>query len=69
MLGGQEVRVEDTVVFRLDLPNRKTVVVKPKQGKTLAQVLRPILHKYGYRLEMITLCLVSSLDTFVNLIK
>ncbi|XP_046658243.1 regulator of G-protein signaling loco isoform X2 [Homalodisca vitripennis] len=59
VLGGQEVRVEDRVVFRLDLPNRKTVAVKSKQGKTLAQVLRPILHKYGYRLEMVTLCLMS----------
>jgi len=59
MLGAQEVRVEDRVVFRLDLPNRKTVAVKSKQGKTLAQVLRPILHRYGYRLEMVTLCLMS----------
>ncbi|XP_054260544.1 regulator of G-protein signaling loco isoform X2 [Macrosteles quadrilineatus] len=59
VLGAQEVRVEDRVVFRLDLPNRKTVAVKSKQGKTLAQVLRPILHRYGYRLEMVTLCLMS----------
>jgi regulator of G-protein signaling len=60
VLGAQEVRVEDRVVFRLDLPNRKTIAVKSKQGKTLAQVLRPILHRYGYRLEMVTLCLVSA---------
>ncbi|XP_075222351.1 regulator of G protein signaling family member locomotion defects isoform X2 [Lycorma delicatula] len=59
VLGGQEVRIEDRVVFRLDLPNRKTVAVKSKHNKTLAQVLRPILHKYGYRLEMVTLCLMS----------
>uniref|UniRef100_A0A1B6DR03 Regulator of G-protein signaling loco n=1 Tax=Clastoptera arizonana TaxID=38151 RepID=A0A1B6DR03_9HEMI len=58
-LGGQEVRVEDRVIFKLDLPNRKTIAVKSKQSKTLAQVLRPILHKYGYKLEMVTLCLMS----------
>ncbi|KAL1130053.1 hypothetical protein AAG570_012996, partial [Ranatra chinensis] len=59
ILSGQEVRVEQRVVFRLDLPNRKTIAVKSKQCKTLGQVVRPILHKYGYRLEMVTLCLMS----------
>jgi len=51
--------VEKRVVFRLDLPNRKTVGVKAKPGKSLGEVLRPILHKYGYKLELVTLCLVS----------
>lgn len=59
VLEGQEVRMVHRVVFRLDLPNRKTLTVKAKHGKSLAQVLRPILSKYGYRLEMVTLCLVS----------
>ncbi|CAB0011575.1 unnamed protein product, partial [Nesidiocoris tenuis] len=59
LLSGQEVKVERRVVFRLDLPNRKTIAVKSKQSKTLRQVLRPMLHKYGYRLEMVTLCLMS----------
>lgn len=60
VLSGKEVKIERRVVFRLDLPNRKTIAVKSKQNKSLSQVLRPILHKYGYRLEMVTLCLVSS---------
>lgn len=51
--------MEKRVVFRLDLPNRKTVGVKAKPGKSLGEVLRPILHKYGYKLELVTLCLVS----------
>ena len=59
VLAGKEVRVEKRVVFRLDLPNRKTVGVKAKPGKSLGEVLRPILHKYGYKLELVTLCLVS----------
>ncbi|PSN42008.1 hypothetical protein C0J52_08253 [Blattella germanica] len=57
VLAGKEVRVEQRAVFRLDLPNRKTVGVKAKPGKSLGEVLRPILHKYGYKLELITLCL------------
>jgi regulator of G-protein signaling len=68
VLAGKEVRVEQRAVFRLDLPNRKTVGVKAKPGKSLAEILRPILHKYGYKLELVTLCLVSiTLDSFVIL--
>lgn len=59
VLAGKEVRVEQRAVFRLDLPNRKTVGVKAKPSKSLAEILRPILHKYGYKLELVTLCLVS----------
>ncbi|XP_063241261.1 regulator of G-protein signaling loco isoform X2 [Bacillus rossius redtenbacheri] len=54
-----EVQVERRVVFRLDLPNRKTVGVKARPDKALACVLRPILHKYNYRLQCVTLCLMS----------
>uniref|UniRef100_A0A8D8Q0L3 Regulator of G-protein signaling loco n=2 Tax=Cacopsylla melanoneura TaxID=428564 RepID=A0A8D8Q0L3_9HEMI len=59
ILRGQEIHIEPRIVFRLDLPNRKTIVIKSKEGKDLDQVLRPILPKYGYRLDMVTLCLMS----------
>ncbi|XP_049804565.1 regulator of G-protein signaling loco isoform X2 [Schistocerca nitens] len=59
VLGGKEVQVEQKVSFRLDLPNRKTVGVKAKSSKSLGEVLRPILHKYGYNVELVTLCLMS----------
>ncbi|XP_034233546.1 regulator of G-protein signaling loco-like isoform X3 [Thrips palmi] len=59
ILSNKEVRVEPRVVFRLDLPNRKTVGVKSRPGKTLGEVLRPVLHKYGYRLHLVTVCLMS----------
>ncbi|KAI5705946.1 hypothetical protein M8J75_003350 [Diaphorina citri] len=59
ILRGQELHIEPRIVFRLDLPNRKTIVIKSKEGKDLDQVLRPILPKHGYRLDMVTLCLMS----------
>lgn len=58
-LSGQEVTVERKVVFRLDLPNRKTILVKSRGCNSLSHVLRPILIKYGYSIDMVTLCLVS----------
>ncbi|KAL0269753.1 UNVERIFIED_CONTAM: hypothetical protein PYX00_007383 [Menopon gallinae] len=58
-LSNKEVRVEQRVVFRVDLPNRKTVSIKAKTSKTLGQVLRSVLHKYSYRLELITVCSMS----------
>lgn len=64
VLSNKEVRVEPRVVFRLDLPNRKTVGVKSRPGKTLGDVLRPVLHKYGYRLHLVTVCLVSAILHF-----
>ncbi|XP_071448992.1 regulator of G-protein signaling loco isoform X2 [Hetaerina americana] len=59
LLGSREVRVERRVIFRVDLPSRKTIGVKSGPDRTLGQVLRPILHKYGYRLENVALCLMS----------
>nr|CAD7419505.1 unnamed protein product [Timema poppensis] len=59
VLGRQEVQIEQRVVFRLDLPNRKTIGVKAKPKKRLSEVLRPILYKYNYRLDCVTLCLVT----------
>lgn len=51
LLAGCEVRIEQRVVFKLDLPNRKVIAVKSKCTKNLVDVLKPILNKYGYRLE------------------
>jgi regulator of G-protein signaling len=52
-LAGNEVFIEQRVVFKLDLPNRKVISVKSKPCKKLCEVLRPILHKYNYRLDMV----------------
>ncbi|KAK8748094.1 hypothetical protein OTU49_016311 [Cherax quadricarinatus] len=52
VLGGMEVRLEQRIIFRLDLPNRKTVCVKAKPNKVTNDVLKPILLKYGYKLDL-----------------
>lgn len=55
VLGGQEVRIEQRILFRLDFPNRKTVCVKAKPHKNTSDVLKPILAKYGYKLELMAI--------------
>ena len=52
VLCGAEVRLQQLVLFRLDLPNQKTVCVKAKPHKTAGDVLRPILAKYGFKLDL-----------------
>lgn len=56
-LAGCEVTVEQRVVFKLDLPNRKVIAVKSKHTKILMDVLRPILYKYNYNLEEVKVTL------------
>lgn len=53
-LAGCEVTIEQRVVFKLDLPNRKIISVKSKYTKIIVDVLRPILHKYKFTLEQVT---------------
>lgn len=52
-LAGKEMLIEQRVIFKLDLPNRKVISVKSKPCKALGEVLRPILHKYSYRLDLV----------------
>ncbi|XP_050510624.1 regulator of G-protein signaling loco isoform X2 [Diabrotica virgifera virgifera] len=50
-LAGCEVTVEQRVVFKLDLPNRKMISIRSKYTKIITDVLRPSLHKYQYNLD------------------
>ncbi|KAJ3649356.1 hypothetical protein Zmor_021120 [Zophobas morio] len=50
-LAGCEVTVEQRVVFKIDLPNKKVISVKSKSTKIIADVLRPILLRYHYNLD------------------
>lgn len=50
-LAACEVTVEQRVVFKLDLPNKKVISVKSKYTKIINDVLRPILLKYHYNLD------------------
>lgn len=46
--------IEQRVCFKLNLPNKKVIAVKSKSTKLLVEVLRPILEKYSYILEQVT---------------
>ena len=39
LLPSNEVRVEARILFRLELPSHKSIGVKAKQGKTVAEVI------------------------------
>ena len=43
LLGCTEVRVEPRVLFRLELPSKKSIGVKAKPAKVIRDVLGPIL--------------------------
>lgn len=53
LLASCEVTIQQRVVFKLDLPNRKTVSVKSKATKVIIDVLKPILHKYDFTLDQV----------------
>ncbi|CAG9863617.1 unnamed protein product [Phyllotreta striolata] len=54
-LAGCEVIVEQRVVFRLDLPNRKMISIRSKYTKIISDVLRPSLYKYQYNLDQMVI--------------
>lgn len=52
-LAGYEITVEQRVVFKVDLPNRKTISIKSKYTKKIIDVLRPSLHKYQFNIDQV----------------
>ncbi|XP_060064951.1 regulator of G-protein signaling loco-like isoform X2 [Ylistrum balloti] len=52
-LGSREVMIERRVLFRMDLPNRKSIGVKAKPNRSIRDVFKPILNKYGFKLDNI----------------
>lgn len=46
-----EVRVEPRVLFRLELPSKKSIGVKAKPAKLVKDVLGPILNQYNWELD------------------
>lgn len=62
-LAGCEVMVEQRVIFKVDLPNRKTISIKSKYTKKIMEVLRPSLHKYQFNIDqVIVACGNRSID-------
>ncbi|XP_008554044.1 regulator of G-protein signaling loco isoform X1 [Microplitis demolitor] len=55
VLAGQEVEVVPAKVLKVDLPSRRIITVVAHRGRTLKEVLRPLLNKYGFKLELITI--------------
>ena len=66
-LGCSEVRVEPRVLFRLELPSKKSIGVKAKQSKLVEEVLGPILQQYGWHLDQLSVRLDSSSRSAVDL--
>uniref|UniRef100_A0A182QVH3 Regulator of G-protein signaling n=1 Tax=Anopheles farauti TaxID=69004 RepID=A0A182QVH3_9DIPT len=66
-LAGKEVNIDQRVVFKLNLPNRKMISVKSKAAKPLADVLRPILHKYNYELDQMKVVVHSTTDVCLDM--
>lgn len=58
-LGSKEITIERRVLFRMDLPNKKSIGVKAKPNRLIRDVFKPILNKYGYRMGAIDVHLVS----------
>ncbi|XP_029155013.1 regulator of G-protein signaling loco isoform X2 [Nylanderia fulva] len=55
VLAGQEVEVVLTKVLKVELPSRRIISVITHKGKTLKEVLRPLLNKYGFNLDLISI--------------
>ncbi|XP_028044588.1 regulator of G-protein signaling loco isoform X2 [Monomorium pharaonis] len=55
VLAGQEVEVVLTKVLKVELPSRRIISVIAHKGKTLKEVLRPLLNKYGFNLDSISI--------------
>lgn len=53
VLAGQEVEVVPTKILKVDLPSRRVITVVAHKGRTLKEVLKPLLNKYGFNLDMI----------------
>lgn len=45
----------------MELPNKKTIGVKAKNNKICADILKPVLNKYGYKIDQVTMIVVSIL--------
>ena len=68
-LGSKEVVIERRVLFRLDLPNHKSIGVKAKPNRSIRDVFKPILNKYGHRIDSCGVQLVSSDSCGVQLVS
>ncbi|XP_070540401.1 regulator of G-protein signaling 14-like isoform X3 [Ptychodera flava] len=50
-LASKEIQVENRVMFKVELPNKRVIGVKSKPNKAIIDVLNPIMSKYHLTLE------------------
>ena len=67
-LASKEIRLEHRILFRLDLPNRKPIGVKAKPGKTVRDVFKPVLNKYGCKVDNMVVHMVSTPITQMEMV-
>ncbi|GFY23924.1 regulator of G-protein signaling loco [Trichonephila clavipes] len=58
-LSCKEIRVEQVILFCVELPNKKTIGVKAKNNKICGDILKPVLHKYGYKIDCVTMTVAA----------
>ncbi|XP_067128151.1 regulator of G-protein signaling loco-like isoform X2 [Centruroides vittatus] len=59
-LGCKEVKVEQVILFCLELPNKKTIGVRAKPDKLCSEVIKPILQKHGYKIDQVVMHIAST---------
>ncbi|XP_064630120.1 regulator of G-protein signaling 12-like isoform X2 [Lineus longissimus] len=59
-VSAKEMVIERRVLFRMDLPNKKCIGIKAKPKRSVANVVRPVLHKYGYKLDNVVMHMANS---------
>ena len=62
VLAGIEVRLEPRVVFQLILYTGKTLLIRGKLQRLLGEVLKPVLVKYGIKMDNVLIVKAASSD-------
>ncbi|KAK2706206.1 regulator of G-protein signaling loco-like isoform X2 [Artemia franciscana] len=60
VLGCKEVRVEQRSLVHVDLPGGKNISIKAKPERILSDLLKSVLHKYGLKLDLVTIARISN---------
>ncbi|KAG1685478.1 Regulator of G-protein signaling loco [Nymphon striatum] len=45
----KELKIDQRMFFQVNLPNKKTIGVRARSSKSIMEVLKPILQKYGFK--------------------
>ena len=59
MLPCKNIRLRNCALFRLTLPNEKSLAIRGRLGETVNEALGPVLKKYGLTLDKVVMHIVS----------